>query len=355
MSFLFEIGCEEIPARFVRDAAEQFATKVGQWFVSHRITVGTIHTYATPRRLAVVVDDVAEKQLDRSELLRGPAAKIAKQDDGSWSKAAVGFARKNGVTLDELEIREEKGVAYVYAIKQEVGQPTEAIIAEQFASVLASLTFPKTMRWEATRTKFIRPVRWLVSLWNDTVVPVSFAGITADRVTRGHRFLGDEIVLATADEYAKALREQFVIVDMDERQAEIRRQLHQLQQEKGWDIPIDMELLEEVTQLVEYPTVVSGTFDATYLQLPKEVLITTMREHQRYFPVQDADGKLLPYFVTIRNGDHHSLSLVSQGNEKVLRARLADAQFFFVEDQKLTIAEAQQTLATWEGTSTSIC
>lgn len=345
MSFLFEIGCEEIPARFVRDAAEQFATKVGEWFASHRIEVGTIHTYATPRRLAVVVDDVAEKQADRSELLRGPAAKIAKQADGSWSKAAMGFARKNGVELDELEIREEKGVAYIYATKQEIGQPTQAIIAEQFATVLASLTFPKTMRWEATRTKFIRPVRWLVCLLHNTVVPVSFAGITADRVTRGHRFLGKEIALQTANDYAPALREQFVLVDMDERQAEIQRQLQQLQEDKGWDIPIDAELLEEVTQLVEFPTVVSGTFDDSYLQLPKEVLITTMREHQRYFPVQNAAGNLLPYFVTIRNGDQHSLALVSQGNEKVLRARLADAQFFFVEDQKLTITDAQQALA----------
>lgn len=345
-SFLFEIGCEEIPARFVREAAEQFAGKVEKWFAEQRISIGSIQTFATPRRLAVLVEEVADRQGDRTERLRGPAAKIAKTEDGDWSKAAMGFARKNGVELTSLELREEKGTEYVYAIKQEEGLYTEQVIASSFVSILEGLTFPKTMRWEATKTKFIRPIRWLVSLLDNQVIAVSFAGVTADRISRGHRFLGKEITVKEANQYPSALRNQFVEVDMDVRQENIRKQLIELQKEHDWQIPIDEELLEEVTQLVEYPTVVSGQFAVEYLKLPKEVLITTMREHQRYFPVQEkASGSLLPYFVTIRNGDKSGLKHVSQGNEKVLRARLADAQFFFTEDQKLPIEKAQQKLA----------
>jgi glycyl-tRNA synthetase beta chain len=343
-SFLFEIGCEEIPARFVRRAAEQFSKKVRQWFTEKRISIGSIQTFATPRRLALIVTEVADKQSDRTELLRGPAAKIAKTEDGSWSKAAMGFARKNGVELTSLEWREDKGTEYVYAVKQENGLHTDQVIANSFTSILESLTFPKTMKWEATKTKFIRPIRWLVSLLDSQVIPVSFAGVTADRITRGHRFLGEEIAISEAVQYPVALREQFVEVDMDERKANIREQLIDLQNENNWEIPIDLELLEEVTQLVEYPTVVSGQFASEYLELPREVLITTMREHQRYFPVQDQSGTLLPYFVTIRNGDKNALQFVSQGNEKVLRARLADAQFFYLEDQKLSIPTAQKKL-----------
>ncbi|WP_028775349.1 glycine--tRNA ligase subunit beta [Shimazuella kribbensis] len=342
--FLFEIGCEEIPARFVRNAAKQFTEKTAKWFEEQRISFEEIQTFATPRRLTVAATGVAAKQNDQVELLRGPAAKIAKTEDGSWSKAALGFARKNGVDPISLELREEKGTEYIYAVKQVIGQGTQEVIAHSFSSVLESLTFPKTMRWEATKTKFIRPIRWLVCLFDSQVIPVSFAGVTADRITRGHRFLGNEIVISNADQYELVLKDQFVDVDMDERQNKIRHQLLELEKQNGWHIPIDLELLEEVTQLVEYPTVVSGQFETEYLELPKEVLITTMREHQRYFPVQDQSGTLLPYFVTIRNGDKNALRYVSQGNEKVLRARLADAQFFYLEDQKWSIENAKQKL-----------
>jgi glycyl-tRNA synthetase beta chain len=342
--FLFEIGCEEIPARFVRNAAKQFTEKTAKWLEDQRITFKEIQTFATPRRLAVSISGVAAKQNDQEELLRGPAAKIAKTEDGSWSKAAMGFARKNEVDPMALELREEKGTEYVYAVKHVIGQVTEDVIANSFSTVLESLTFPKTMRWEATKTKFIRPIRWLVCLFDNQVIPISFAGVTADRMTRGHRFLGKEIAIASADQYEWVLKDQFVEVNMDERQNQIREQLHDLEKLHHWHIPIESELLEEVTQLVEYPTVVSGQFASEYLELPREVLITTMREHQRYFPVQDQSGTLLPYFVTIRNGDKNALQYVSQGNEKVLRARLADAQFFYLEDQKLSIPTAQKKL-----------
>jgi glycyl-tRNA synthetase beta chain len=344
MNFLFEIGCEEIPARFVRDTADQFAKRVSKWFQDNRIAIGSIRSYATPRRIAVSVSGVESKQSDKAESVRGPAAKIARADDGSWSKAALGFARKNGVDASTLELREDKGTEYVYAIKQESGLPTENVIAQSFHTVLESITFPKTMRWEHTKTKFIRPVRWLVCLLDEHVIPITFAGVTAGRVTRGHRFLGKEISLSDSEQYAAALRDQYVIVDMDERQNLIQQQLDELQKTNQWHIPIDLELLEEVTQLVEYPTVVSGTFAKEYLHLPKEVLITTMREHQRYFPVQDDSSDLLPFFVTIRNGDSNGLQYVSQGNEKVLRARLSDAQFFFEEDKKQSIETAQEKL-----------
>lgn len=343
-SFLFEIGCEEIPARFVRVAAEQLASKTEAWFEARHITIGSIRAFATPRRLAVYIKDVAESQANQVEVVRGPAAKIAKAEDGAWSKAAEGFARKNRVNLDTLELREDKGTAYVYAIKHSIGVKTEQVLRESFVEVINGLTFPKTMRWEESKIRFIRPVRWLVCLYGDTVIPFTFTRITANRYSRGHRFLGDEVAISHADQYQAELKAQAVIVDMDERQQSILAQIKELETINNWRIPVDSDLLEEVTQLVEFPTILSGRFASDYLKLPKEVLITTMREHQRYFPVESEAGELLPHFVTIRNGDSRSLHIVSQGNEKVLRARLADAEFFFQEDKKQTIDQAMQKL-----------
>jgi glycyl-tRNA synthetase beta chain len=343
--FLFEIGCEEIPARFVRAATEQLTEKVTTWFQDQRISFGSIRSFATPRRLAVYLTEVEAKQVDQVEVLRGPAARIARTTDGSWSKAAVGFAGKNGVALDELEIREEKGISYVYAVKQQVGAAIEELLQRSFTDVISSLSFPKTMRWEETKSRFIRPVRWLVCLYGEKVIPITWANVSANRFTRGHRFLGDEVAITHPDQYQEILKNQAVIVDIDERQQLILTQLKALETESNWRIPIDPELLEEVTQLVEYPTILSGQFAESFLALPKKVLITTMREHQRYFPVESVQGQLLPYFVTIRNGDSRSLQLVSTGNEKVLRARLADAQFFYTEDKKRSITSWMEKLS----------
>jgi glycyl-tRNA synthetase beta chain len=341
---LLEIGCEEIPARFIDDLRHQLADRLQKWLKEQRIDAKKAVTYATPRRIAVLIGDVAERQEDLDEEVRGPAKKIALTPDGSWSKAAEGFARKQGVPVDALVFDEFKGETYVFARKRVEGQPTATLLAEGLPSVLSSLHFPKTMRWGAERTRFIRPVRWLVCLFGEETVSFSWAGVTAGNRTRGHRFLGKEVTLSHPGQYVEALREQWVIADVNERRERILDQLRRMEAERGWRIPVAEDLLDEVTHLVEYPTVLAGSFDADFLVLPRAVLITTMREHQRYFPVESADGRLLPHFVTVRNGDETSLDVVAKGNEKVLRARLADARFFYDEDLKLPIDQAVEKL-----------
>jgi glycyl-tRNA synthetase beta chain len=341
---LLEIGCEEVPARFIDGAVQQLGDKVSAWLTENRIQHGAVKTYATPRRLTVLIHAVAEKQADKEEEVRGPAARIAKTPDGGWSKAAEGFARKNGLTVDQLTLKEVKGETYVFAQLHQPGEETVAQLLKGLPEVISSLHFPKTMRWN-DRTRFIRPVRWLVCLFGEEVVPVEWAGLKAGNLTRGHRFLGQEIALSTPERYVEDLRGQYVLADVEERRNLILSQLRQLEETHNWKIPVDEGLLDEVTHLVEYPTAFYGTFSAEYLAVPREVLITTMREHQRYFPVEDRSGQLLPFFVAVRNGDSNGLENVAKGNEKVLRARLADARFFYDEDLKLPIEEANAKLA----------
>ncbi len=343
-TFLLEIGCEEIPARFVRDALSQLADRLTSWFQEHRIAFGELKTYATARRLAVLVEEVATQQTDLTEEVRGPAARIAKTPTGEWSKAAAGFARKQGVSVEELQLKEWKGETYVFAKKHLQGQKTAEVLAQSVGEVITQVHFPQTMRWGSDKARFIRPVRWLVCMLGEKVIPIQFAQVTAGNVTNGHRFLGKKRMIPAAELYVDTLREEYVIVEIEERKSMIIRQLQQLEVEQGWLIPVDADLLEEVLFLVEYPTALFGSFEKEFLSLPKEVLITTMREHQRYFPVENAQGELYPHFVTVRNGDTYGLENVAKGNEKVLRARLSDARFFFEEDLKLPIANALETL-----------
>jgi glycyl-tRNA synthetase beta chain len=337
---LLEIGLEEVPARFVRAAMNQLKDKTDKWLSEQRIGHGIIEAYATPRRLAVIVREVEEKQADSNEEAKGPSRKIALDEAGNWSKAALGFARSQGVQPEELYFQELAGVEYAYARKSSIGAATSGLLSEGLSSLITSMSFPKNMRWGSHELKFVRPIRWMVALFGNEIVPFSLAGVETGRLTRGHRFLGREATIEAPSEYKEALRAQQVIVDVEERQALIVAQIEGLASEKGWDIAIKEDLLEEVLFLVEYPNVLFGTFDPSFLHIPQEVLITSMREHQRYFPVLDEAGKLLPYFVTVRNGDQRSLELVAKGNEKVLRARLSDAKFFYAEDHKLTIAHA---------------
>jgi len=343
---LLEIGMEEVPARFVRGAMDQLKAKTADWLDASRIAYEGIEAYATPRRIAVLVRGVAGKQADIREEVRGPSRKIALDENGGWSKAALGFARSQGVQPEQLFFKENGGVEYVYALKSGEGAPTIELLPEGLAGIITSMTFPKSMRWGSYDLRFVRPIRWIVALYGDAVVPLEIAGVKSGNVTRGHRFLGAETAIARPGEYAAKLREQHVIADVKEREAEILRQIEALKAERGWNIAVKDDLLEEVLFLVEYPTVLFGTFDPAFLNIPQEVLITSMREHQRYFPVLDREGKLLPYFVTVRNGDSTSIELVQRGNEKVLRARLSDAKFFYEEDQKLTINEALAKLET---------
>lgn len=343
---LLEIGMEEVPARFVRGAMDQLKAKTAEWLDASRLAYDGIEAYATPRRIAVLARGVAEKQADIREEVRGPSRKIALDESGGWSKAALGFARSQGVQPEQLFFKETGGVEYVYALKSGEGKPAADLLPEGLTGIITSMTFPKSMRWGSCDLRFVRPIRWIVALYGDAVVPIEIAGVRSGNVTRGHRFLGAGTAILKPGEYAEKLREQYVIADVKEREAEILRQIEALKEERGWNIAVKDDLLEEVLFLVEYPTVLFGSFDPAFLHIPQEVLITSMREHQRYFPVLDAEGKLLPYFVTVRNGDAASIEVVRRGNEKVLRARLSDAKFFYEEDQKLKIEDALAKLET---------
>ncbi len=342
--FLLEIGLEEMPARVVPGALRQLSEKMAAWLAEVRLPYGSIRPLATPRRLAVLVTDLADKQDDLRQEVKGPARKIAVDENGAWTKAALGFARSQGVAPDELVFREVGGVDYVFAVKDTPGRPARELLEEGLPELIAGLHFPKQMRWGNETLRYIRPIRWLVALLDEDVIPVQVAGVTADRYTRGHRFLGETVSLSHPSEYEEQLRRQWVIADVDERRQMIVDQVNQLAREKGWKVPMDEDLLEEIVHLVEYPTALYGSFDAAFLDIPSPVLITSMREHQRYFPVTDTNGVLLPYFVTVRNGDGRHLDVVRKGNEKVLRARLSDARFFYEEDQKLPIDKAVSKL-----------
>ncbi|GAB6990652.1 glycine--tRNA ligase subunit beta [Paenibacillus pini] len=343
---LFEIGLEEVPARFLRAAMQQLKDRVVKWLEQSRLSHGDVHAYATPRRLVVRVESLAEKQDDVEEEVKGPSRKIALDESGAWSKAALGFARGQGVDPEQFTFKELNGVDYIYVTKSSVGVETSSLLAEGLLNILSSMTFPKNMRWGAYDYKFVRPIRWLVALFGSEIIEMEVTDVKAGNVTRGHRFLGTEVVISDPASYVETLREQHVIVDVQERKAMIEQQIQALADEKQWKIAVKEDLLEEVLFLVETPTVLFGTFDPSFLNIPQEVLITSMREHQRYFPVLDDQGKLLPFFVTVRNGDATSLDVIAKGNEKVLRARLSDAKFFYDEDQKLQIKDALSKLET---------
>lgn len=343
---LIEIGLEEVPARFVRSTAEQFREKMTSWLNDHRLQVHEIQTFATPRRIALIVKQLPEKQPDLVEEVRGPSRKAALTEDGEWSKAAQGFAKSQGASLSDLYFKEHKGAEYVYAKKSSTGVQTRDLLLEQLPGLITSITFPRAMRWGSQSVRFIRPIRWLTVLFGNEVIPAQIAGLTAGDRSKGHRFLGREIVIESADQYAAALKEQYVHADFNERKQMITEQIEALAREKGWHIAVDEDLLEEVVFLVEYPTVLYGSFNEEFLDIPQEVLITSMREHQRYFPVLDEQGKLLPYFVTVRNGNADHIEEVARGNEKVLRARLSDARFFYQEDLQLKISDALEKLET---------
>jgi len=337
---LLEIGLEEVPARFVRGAMNQLKEKTEKWLDSSRISHGEVEAYATPRRLAVLIRDVAEKQSDVEEEVKGPSRKIAQDAEGNWSKAALGFARSQGVEPESFFFKTISDVEYIYVNKSSIGIATTELLADGLANLITSMSFPKNMRWGSNELRFVRPIRWMVALFGEELIPVEITGVASGHLSRGHRFLGTDAIIKQPAEYTERLSEQFVIADPLVRERMIVEQIDALAAEQGWHIAVKEDLLEEVLFLVEYPSVLFGTFDPAFLNIPQEVLITSMREHQRYFPVLDQDGKLLPYFVTVRNGDRKSIDQVAKGNEKVLRARLSDAKFFYQEDQKLAIADA---------------
>lgn len=370
---LFEIGTEEIPAKFMPGILKQLQELAAGKMQELRIPFENITVYGTPRRMTFIAVGVAETQADSTIEAKGPSVKIAFVS-GAPSKAAIGFARGQGVDVNELEVRGE----YVYAVKHLAGQPVADLLPALLLDILESLSFPKNMRWADYDFRFVRPIRWLVALFGDKVVPVEITGVKSGRYSMGHRFMQQSmkeavenkgllsaalnkvgnvvhsavmgmqgaVEIPNADAYVQALADNFVLVDQDARRELIRQQVTELAAAEGDIAEIDEDLLEEVNYLVEYPTALCGKFEEKFLSLPKEAIITPMREHQRYFPVVDAEGRLLNKFITVRNGGKEFLDVVAHGNERVLRARLSDAEFFFNEDRKIKLEDRLEKLKT---------
>ncbi|UUX34610.1 glycine--tRNA ligase subunit beta [Fundicoccus culcitae] len=344
--YLLELGMEEIPARFLLDLSNQLRDKVSQFLDAERISFETIQAYATPRRLAVLVSGLASKQADLEEKAKGPALRIAKDNEGNWTKAAIGFARGQGATVDDLYVETVKDEDYVFVDKHLKGSATQTILT-QINDVLASLTFPVTMHWNSYEEEFIRPVHWIVSLLDETIIPFTFLHVDAGNESKGHRFLGHSVVIDSATNYEVLLEEQKVIVDFAKRQKLIEEQIQALATENNWQVPMNQDLLDEVTSIVEWPTAFFGTFSDDYLTMPDLILTTAMRDHQRYFYVLDqTTDELLPYFISVRNGNAEFIENVVKGNEKVLRARLEDGLFFYQADLNQSVDIFNEKLKT---------
>lgn len=370
---LFEIGTEEIPAKFMPGILKQLKELAAAKMQELRIPFEDITVYGTPRRMAFIADGVAETQADVVVEAKGPSVKIA-YVSGAPSKAAQGFARGQGVDVKDLVVRDN----YVYAVKHLAGQPVIELLPGLLMDILTSLSFPKTMRWADYEFRFVRPIRWMVALFGDQIIPVEICGVKSGKFSMGHRFMqqslkaaaesqgllsaalskvGNKVYSAlagvkgaveipSAGDYKKVMYDNFVMVDQDERRALILQQIKDLAAQNGGEAEINADLLEEVNYLVEWPTALCGKFEEKFLSLPKECIITPMREHQRYFPVLDEDGNLLNKFITVRNGGSEHLDIVTHGNERVLRARLSDAEFFFNEDRATKLEDRLEKLKT---------
>lgn len=341
-TLLLEIGTEEVPAHVMPGILSQLKENAAKTFEELRIEYKNIKTLGTPRRSALLVEGLAEQQADLSKENRGPAVNIAFDADGNPTKAAQGFARGQGVKPEELVTKD----GYVYAMVHEKGGQTADLLGETLKGLVDGLNFPNNMHWADLDYKFIRPLRWLVALYGQDVINFEVANVKSGRTSRGHRFLSEgDFEIANADDYVEACRKASIIVDQNERCEMIRQQIAEVAAANGGQAEVNEDLLEEVLYLVEYPTALCGKFDEKYLALPAEAVITPMRDHQRYFPVLK-DGQLLPLFITIRNGGKEHLETVQHGNERVLRARLEDAQFFFDEDRKKTLEQHGEKLKT---------
>ena len=340
---LLEIGTEEVPAHVMPHLLADLKRLAGDMFAERRLAYESLRTIGTPRRVALLVTGLAERQEDVSTETRGPSVAIAFDAEGNPTKAGAGFARGQGIEPSALIQRD----GYVYASVHEKGAETAQLLAELLPELIRAIPLPNSMRWGDLDFRFIRPIRWIVALYGTEVVPFTLANVTSGNTSRGHRTLApQDFVIASPADYEAACEKAYIIVDQERRRAMITEQIAETAQAAGGTAEITPDLLEEVLYLVEYPTALSGAFEEKYLALPAETVITPMRDHQRYFPVKAADGSLLPVFITVRNGGREHLDVVAHGNERVLRARLADAQFFFDEDRKKSLAEHREKLKT---------
>ncbi|AUC60563.1 glycyl-tRNA synthetase beta subunit GlyS [Cyanobacterium sp. HL-69] len=334
--FLLEIGTEELPASFVDSAISQWQEKIKNHLKSEYLQPEKINIYGTPRRLAVLIEGIADKQPDREEEIKGPPVSAAYKD-GQPTKALEGFTRKQGVSMDEVEVKTTPKGDFIFVNKKFVGQNTPEILQQLIPQWITGLEGRRFMRWADGDLRFPRPIRHLVALWDKDILPLQLPNgnttMKGDRFSTGHRILHpEEITIENAKDYKTSLEKAFVQVDVNERHESIKKQIQEIAQKVGGKAEIYPDLLAEVTNLVEYPTAILGSFEAEFLQLPPEVITTVMVTHQRYFPIKDEKGALLPYFITIGNGDPQKSDIIATGNAKVIRARLADAQFFYQAD-----------------------
>lgn len=345
MRLLFEIGMEEIPARFLEQALSDIKNNLQKKLKEDRIAFDSMKTYGTPRRLVLLVEGLGEKQEDLNMLNMGPAKSVAYDSNGEISRAGLGFAKSQGIEPKELELIETPKGEYIAARKFMKGEETSKLLPELLKSLVMELSFPNSMKWGEKHFRFARPIQWFLALADDEVVDFEIEDIRSGRKSKGHRFFGQEFEVATIDEYFQKIRENNVIIDIEERKNMIKSLIDENCIEEGEQVLIEPGLLSEVTNLVEYPYPIVGTFNSDFLEVPQDVLIISMEVHQRYFPILDSNGKLLPKFVVVRNGIDFSEN-VKKGNEKVLSARLADARFFYQEDLKNPLVNNVEKLKT---------
>ncbi len=346
---LLEIGVEELPHQFIAPALSALAESARQTFSKYRLAHGDIKTVGTPRRLVLVVAQLAARQTPASKEAMGPSKAIAFDSAGQPTKAAVGFAASQGMAVTDLEVRTTPKGEYVFAVKREPGRPTAALLPDLLSGLIGGLSFPKSMKWNDSGLRFARPIRWLAALYGGKVVPLRFGGITAGDRTWGHRFLGtgNPQGMAVKDwkSYVATLARHGVIADHDTRRSMILEQLDSLASSARGRLHRDEALIEQAVFTAEYPHAVLGSFNPHYLSLPKEIPMTAMKEHQGFFPLIDKDGALLPKFLSVTNMKLSNMKLIREGNERVLAARLADAKFYFDEDRKMKLADRAERLS----------
>ncbi|MCF8084703.1 MAG: glycine--tRNA ligase subunit beta [Deltaproteobacteria bacterium] len=343
---LLEIGTEEIPSGYLDEGLKAFKGLAQKCLEDNRIRLeGNLETHGTPRRLVLVGRGISKTQEDLIQEITGPPLQVAYDDAGKPTQAALGFARKMGVSVEELgSIQTPKG-EYVHIRRQVPGQATDVLLKERLPEVIAAIPWPKSMRWGDVGFSFVRPIHWVLCLFDGKVIPFEMAGLTSGRTTRGHRFMAPEPIEVTGvADYVEKMRPAWVVIDPDEREMRVEEMVREAAQTVGGSPADDPELRKTVTHLVEYPCAVCGSFDHAFLSLPDEVLITAMKEHQKYFAVYDHDGKLMPHFVAVNNTVPREASVVQRGHERVLRARLTDADFFYKEDRKRPLLDRLEDL-----------
>lgn len=345
--YLFELGVEEFPAREIEPTKSQLEAGFSKLLEENEIEYEDIEVKSTPRRFAVLISGLNKKVQEQSERVKGPSKVIAYDETGEPTKALLGFLRGQGKELDDVIIEEVEGTPYVFVDKTKEIKELDELLKEEVPNIIRSISFTRTMHWGGNDFKFARPIRWILSLYNDQVLGFDFEGLQASNITRGHRSLGsNSIEINLIDSYEERLKENGVILDQEERMILILQGANRLVREKGGTLFGDDELLEEVVNLVEYPTPFIGRIKSEYLNLPPEIIVTAMKDHQRYFPVLDDKDDLMPFFVSVRNGDSNGMENVIKGNEKVITPRLEDAVFFYREDLSKSLEEHREFLKT---------